>query len=81
MPLKSGVSEVSACLPSPYADEPSSPTPFPSSSQQLFLLTHSMPASVCQLLYCTTVLFKVLYCKIKKVFFIFCLLEFYVLFM
>ena len=31
-----------------------------------------MPASVCQLLYCTTVLFKVLYCKIKNVFFILC---------
>ena len=26
-----------------------------------------------QLLYCTTALFKVLYCKIKNVFFIFCL--------
>ena len=29
-------------------------------------------ALVCQLLYCTTVLFKVLYCKIKNIFFIFC---------
>ena len=29
-------------------------------------------APVCQLLYCTTVLFKVLYCKILNVFFIFC---------
>ena len=28
-------------------------------------------APVCQLLYCTAVLFKVLYCKIKDVFFIF----------
>ena len=27
-----------------------------------------MPAPVCQLLYCTTVLLKVLYCKIKNVF-------------
>ena len=30
-----------------------------------------MPVSVCQLLYCTTVLFKVLYCKIKNVFCVF----------
>ena len=38
----------------------------------LFLPVHSMPVLVCQLLYCTiTVLFKVLYCKIKNVFFIF----------
>ena len=29
-------------------------------------------APVCHLSYCTTVLFKVLYCKIKNVFFIFC---------
>ena len=29
-------------------------------------------APVCQLLYCTTVLFKVVYCKIKNVLFIFC---------
>ena len=28
-----------------------------------------MYAPVCQLLYSTTVLFKILYCKIKKVFF------------
>ena len=33
------------------------------SSQQLFLPGHEMPALVCQLLYYTTVLFKVLYCK------------------
>ena len=32
-----------------------------------------------QLLYCTTVLFKVLYCKIKNVFFIFCLFVMYYL--
>ena len=30
-----------------------------------------------QLLYCTTVLFKVLYCKIKNVFFIFCVCLFF----
>ena len=38
-----------------------------------------MPAPVCQLLYCTTVLFKVLYCKMKNVFFIFCLFFMYYL--
>ena len=36
-----------------------------------------MPAPVCQLLYCTTVLFKVLYCKTKNVFFIFCVYLFF----
>ena len=32
-----------------------------------------MPAPVCQQLYCTTLLFKVLYCKIKNGFFILCI--------
>ena len=36
------------------------------------LPVHSMPAPAGQLLYGTTLLFKVLYCKIKNVFFIFC---------
>ena len=31
----------------------------------------------CQQLYCTTVLFKVLYCKLKNVFFIFCVCLFF----
>ena len=31
-------------------------------------------AQMCQLLYCTAILLKVLHCKIKNVFFIFCLL-------
>ena len=35
-----------------------------------------MPAPICQLLYCTTVLFKILYCKIKNVYFL-CLLFMY----
>ena len=35
-----------------------------------------MPAPICQLLYCTTALFKVLYCKIKNVLFIFLCLFF-----
>ena len=34
-----------------------------------FLPVHSMPAPVCQLLYCTTVLFKVLYCMILNILF------------
>ena len=36
-----------------------------------------MPAPVCQLLYCTAVLFKVLHCKIEKVSFILCVFIFY----
>ena len=34
-------------------------------------------APVCQLLYGTTLLFKVLYCKVKNVFFIFCFVTYY----
>ena len=37
---------------------------------------HLIPAPVCQLLYCTIVFFKVLYCKIKKLLFIFVLVCF-----
>ena len=40
---------------------------------QLFLPVHLRPAPISQLLYCATILFKVLYCKIKNVFLIFCL--------
>ena len=67
VPSTSGVSEITACPPSRIADDPSalpSPTSSPSSRQELFLPIHWMPAPVCQLLYCTTLLFKVLYCKI-----------------
>ena len=40
--------------------------------QSVNLLTCSLDATpVCQLLYCTTVLLKTLYCKIKNVFFTF----------
>ena len=52
---------------SPIVDDPSalpSPTSSPSSGQSVFLPVRLMPAPVCQLLYWTTVLFKVLYCKI-----------------
>ena len=45
---------------------------FPSSSQWLFLPVRLMPAPVCRLLYCTTGLFKVLYCKEKKFYFCIC---------
>ena len=76
----SGMNKIAACPSSPIADDPSalpSPTSSPSSSQQLFLPVHSMPAPVCQPSYCTTVLFKVLYCKMKNVFFIFCVCLFF----
>ena len=57
-----------------------SPTSSPSSSQERFLPVHSMPAPVCQLLYCIPVLFKVLNCKILNaslfvIFFIYYLYE------
>ena len=54
---------------------PALPPPIGNSSR---LFTHCQPP-VCQLLYRTTVLFKVLYCKIKTIFFTFLgLLAFYV---
>ena len=67
----SSMSATAACPPSPIADDPSalpSPTSPPSSNRYLFLPVHSMPTPICQLLYWTTGLFKVLYCKIKNVF-------------
>ena len=73
MPSMSGVSKTAACPPSPTADDPSalpSPTSSPYSSQQLFLPVPSLPAPVCQLLYFTIVLFKVLDWRLKM--FIFC---------
>ena len=63
-----GMSETAACPPSPIADDPSalpSPTSSPNSSQSLFLPVHLIQ-SLYQLLYSTSVAFKVLYCKIKK---------------
>ena len=76
----SGISEIAAYSPSPIADYPSlsSSTSSPSSSQELFLSVHLVLDPVYQLLYCTTVLFKVLYWKIKNVLFL-CLF-FYALF-
>ena len=58
---------------------PPPPTFSPSSSQQHFSPVHSMPAPGWQLLYCTPVLFKVLYCKLRNVFYTF-LVCFYILF-
>jgi len=69
VPSVSDMSEIAACFPSPVANDPSallSPTflfPPVSNSSCLFTLY--------QLLYCTTVLFKVLQCKIKNVYFLF----------
>ena len=65
------MSEIAACPMSPFANSPSalpSPTSTPSSSQELLLPSHLMPAPVCQLLYFTTALGKVLYSKVKNVF-------------
>ena len=73
-PSVSHVGEIAACPPSPTDDDPStlqSPTSSPSFSQYLFLLVHMMPAPVYQLLYCAIVLFKILYCNIKNISFIF----------
>lgn len=67
------------CPPSPTADNPLAP-PSPTSSSQIFLPVHWMPASRCQLLYCTS--FGVMYGEVKNVFFfIFLFLMYYLLFM
>ena len=63
VPSVSGMNEIAACPP----------------SQSITLLVCSLHARhLCQLLYCTTVLFKVLYYKIKNV--LFFVIVFYVLF-
>ena len=52
-PSTSGMNEIAACPPSPMVNDasaPPSPTSSPSSSQYLFLLVHSMPTAVCQIL-------------------------------
>ena len=64
----SGMSEIGACPSSPTTDDPQlyhlpPPSPPPVSNSS-WLLTR------CQLLYCTTVLFKILYCNIKNVLFV-----------
>ena len=80
VPSAPGMSETAACPPSPIADDPSalpSPTSSPNSSQSLFLPVHLIQ-SLYQLLCSTSVAFKVLYYKIKKVLFL-CLLFMYYL--
>ena len=67
------MNEVAACPRSPIAENPSallSPAVSPPPLSN-FLPVHSMPTPECQLLYCTTVLFKVLYCNIKNAYFLF----------
>ena len=74
-PSMSDTSEVAACPPSPVADDPSAlpfPTSSPSSSQYLFLPVHLILVLEGQLLYSTSVLFKLLYCRVKNVSFSFC---------
>ena len=69
----SGVTESAARCPSPAAEHPSalpSPTSSPFSSPTLSLPVRSVPVPVCQLLFCTSVLFKVLNCMIKNVHFL-----------
>ena len=56
-----------------------SPTSSSSSSKWLCSPVHSLTFPVCQLLYCTSVLFKALHCKIKHVFFFVCLFFMYYL--
>ena len=54
----SGMSEIAACLLSPFADNPSAlplPTSFPFSNQYLFWPVHLIPVPVCQPFYWTTV--------------------------
>ena len=67
--LMSGATGTAACPLSPIAGDPSALPP-PTSS--LLQSVTPLVCSVCQLLYCTTVLFKVLACKLKNVqFFVF----------
>ena len=75
VPSTSDMSEMATFPPSPIADDPSA---LPSSSEYLFLPLHLMPAPVCQLLYGITILFKILYCKIKifSLFFALCMYYF-----
>ena len=81
VPSLSGMGDIAARPLPPVADHPSarpSPTSSPSSiSSSCCLFTWCQPP-VCQLLYRATVLFKVLYCKIKNVLFL-CLFFMYYL--
>ena len=64
--VKLQLASLSCCC---WAFSSTSPTSSTSSSQELFLLVRSVPAPGCQLLYYTTIHFKVLYWKIKNVYY------------
>ena len=70
----SGMSEIVTCLLSPIVDDPSAlPSATSSPSSSVTLLSLSLDASPCvPALYCPTLLFKVLYYKIKNVSFVLC---------
>ena len=76
MPAAAVVSEVAACPSSPNADHPSAaPSPTSFLLQSIALLAHSLDVSPCMsAVVCTTVLLKVLYCKIKHALFFACFL-------
>ena len=78
-PSTSGLNEISASLPSAIAEDPSTlpSPPFLSLLQSVTLLV-LLAAPVCQRSLHTTILYKVLYCKIKMCSLFLCL--FYVLF-
>ena len=82
IPSMSGMSKIAACPSSSTADDLlvlPSPSPFPllvRNSSCLFL----MPGPVCQLLYYTTVLFKVMYCKVEIVLKIFYVCFLYIIY-
>ena len=79
IPSASGVSEAAACPWSPIADDSSTP-PFPTSFASSSY-DSSCPCAGCQSLCasCCSVLFRILYCKVKNVFFFVCLLLMYYL--
>ena len=72
VPSTSGMSEISASISYRYWSFISALSHLLSLLHSIILSVHSMPTPICQLLYSTTVLFKALYSKIKKVFFMFC---------
>ena len=70
--IKSGMSGIAAYPPSPVSYSPSA-LPSPTALFQLVtrLPVHLMPAPVCWLFYCTTIIFKVFYHEIKIFFCLF----------
>ena len=63
-------------LPSPTADD-SSALPYPTESPSPSSCLFARFQSVCQLLYCTTGLFKELFCKTKHAFLVFAIFVYY----